>query len=244
MRNAKRRIGIGRVFWGMFFLFAATAVILSMLDVVTFGINIGWLLLTTFLAAIAMASMFRLEWFGVFMPVAGILTIGILKTDYLDFIGIRGIWPIWIAAVLLAIGFSILFRRRGKIMSEIIGDDDEVIDHADDEEIEVNVNVGGIIKYVNSDDFRKAYIKCNVGGVKVYFDNAKIKGKSATIEISGMMSGIKLYVPKEWKIVNEVNCTAAGIEEKNKRADIDAKKEKMVYLKGSLTAAGAEIVYI
>jgi hypothetical protein len=58
------------------------------------------------------------------------------------------------------------------------------------------------------------------------------------------MCGIELFVPKDWDIVNNVNCTMADIEEKNSRTRVDAKNVKTVHLKGNLTMAGVEIIYI
>ena len=242
--------GVWQIFFGLCFLAAATAVILSMFNIVTFGMNIGWVLLGIFLSAMTLACLFKLQWFGVFLPVAGILTILITQTDWLPMdTGMIG--PIWIAAPLLAIGFSILFHNRKwskfvHVDFDEMGDKDfdTVIDEKDDSKIFVGVNMGSTVKYVNSEDFKQAMLKCNLGAIKVYFDNAKIKGDIATIEVNGNLSGFELYIPRNWQIVDNLRKSAAGIEEKNTPRSVDSKDIKTIYLTGSLTMSGIEIVYV
>lgn len=238
-----------RILWGLFFLIAAAGVILSALNIITFGFSIGWVLLCALLAAISIASLIKFNWFCTFMSAAGILTILICQTDYLP-LETNVIFPIWCTATLLSIGFSILFHRNNqyRLVNHIEcgshNEYEQIINSEDNSEIAVDVNLGSTIKYVNTDDFKYALLKCNLGSIKAYFDNAVIKGDSATIEIRGSLSGIELYIPKNWTIANSVNATLSGVEEHNNRRNFDGKDEKTIYLTGSLTMSGVEITYI
>lgn len=251
-----------RVFWGTSFLLAAAAVVLSTLGIITFGINIGWLLLSILLAAMAVACTFKLFWFGVFLPVAGILNILIVNTDYLS-IGPTAIGPIWITAYLLSIGFTILFHhsykhhgRKNHRNLHVIHDPhthfdrhnpdkhENVINRDDESEVFVDVSLSSTIKYVNTENFERALLRCNLGAVKAYFDNAKVKGDEATIELRGLMCGFELYVPRNWRVVDNVSNSMSGVSEKNAPRFADKKDEKTVYLTGSITMSGVEIIYV
>lgn len=246
-----KKVGFWQIFFGLGFLLAAAAVILNMFDVVTFGIGIGWLLLGILLALIAVFSLVHLQWFGVFLPAAGILNILIGQTNYLDFMGGgKTIGLIWVAAVLLSIGFSILFHRYHsgahwpKPGGVVIGMDDKVINEKDEDDIFVEAVFGSVIKYVNTDDFKRAVLRCSFGALKVYFDDAKIKGDSANIEISCSLGGIELFIPKEWRVVDNLKSSMAAFDEKNRRPGTYDKKAKTVYLTGNLSMSGVEITYI
>ncbi|MDR1196957.1 MAG: hypothetical protein LBL08_01630 [Candidatus Nomurabacteria bacterium] len=242
-----RRFGVWRVFWGLLFLVAAATIVLSLLDVFTLsGIsNIGWLVLAIFLAALTIASLFRLKWFGLFLPLAGIATIANYQTEYLS-VSDSTIGAIWAVAGLAAIGFSILFHRRRYWHHRRKNRPSPRHNKTtEDSDISIDVNFGSAIKYVESDDFRHARIDCNFSSVKIYFDNASIKGDKATIDLlDASFSGLELYIPSAWRIVNNVHCSLAGIEEKNQRRRFDPKDEKIVELTGELNLSGVEIIYV
>jgi len=237
-----------RIFWGLFFIAAAGTVILSALNTLAFDINIGWLFLGVFLVATFLYSIFKLQWFGVFLSAAGVATILAKNIDVIDSSG-SAIGAIWATAVLLSIGFSVLFRSRNKSHrcnsyghSQVDRKYERVIDSEDDSEIFVEVNFGSTVKYVNTKKFQHATIKSNFGSITAYFDNADIDGDKATIDIDGSFSGIELYIPKTWHVINSINCNLAGIDEKN--SPRLPQNPKTVILAGTLNLAGIEIIYV
>jgi hypothetical protein len=259
----RKKYTVWRIFWGLFFIVAAAAVVLSALGILTFGINIGWLVLSIFLAAIFLRSLFSLHWFGVFIPAAGIITILARATDTIVLTD-SAIGAVWTAAVLLAIGFSVLFHRQYKSYhwhhhkaafhgapydrnphtGRKYDKHEHVINSEDDSEIFVDVNFGSTVKYINTKDFRHAALKSNFGSITAYFDNADIQTDKAVIEINGSFSGIELYLPKTWQVVNNINCSLAGVEEKNSPRPPLGPDPKAVTLIGSLNLSGLEIIYV
>jgi hypothetical protein len=239
-----------RVFWGLILLVAAVAVTLSAFNIWDFPslgeLNIGWVVLSIFLAAVTISSIPKLNWFGIFLPVAGIATIVTTQTDYLNLNG-EQIGAAWVIAVLISLGFSVLFRRkqekwffkRGSCKNEGFA---EVIDEDDDAEVGVNADFGSVIKRINSDNFKKAVINCSFSGVKVYFDNTKLgKNGKAEIVINASTSGIELYIPKEWTIINNLKPSLSGVEEKNSPKPDE---KKVVTLSGNVRLSGIEIIYV
>jgi hypothetical protein len=242
---------VWRIFWGLFFIAAAATVVLSALGILTFGVNIGWLILGLLLVAIFLHSLFSLHWFGVFIPAAAIVTILAKITDTLD-ITDSTIGAVWIAAGLLSIGFSVLFRSRREphhwrhahatSHGRQYDKHERVINSKDDSEIFVDVNFGSTVKHVNTKDFKHANFKCSFGSITAYFDDADIKKDKAIIEISASFSGIELYIPKTWHIINSINSNLAGVQEKN--SPHLGENPKTVTLVGQLNLSGVEIIYV
>jgi len=228
---------VWRLFWGLGFLVAACAVVLSMFGVITFGIGIGWVLLIILLTAIAIRSLLSLSWFFVFLPIAGIVTVFETQTDCMRLGEMAGEWSIggiWVVAVLLSVGFSILFRRAW--FQGLEGEAEGAAEMA------AGVRFGGTTRHFDSQDFKRADLRANFGGVVARFDKAKIKGDKATITVDGSFAGFELYVPKNWKVVNKVRSTLGGVSKKGSPSV--SKDSPVVTIKGKLELAGVEIIYV
>lgn len=201
-------------FWGIFFLLAGVAVIVNQLGYIG-SINIFTLVVTILLIPIIIKSITHRNFGGILFPLA---FIGIL---YKDELGITNLTPcpILLTALFLSIGLTIIFEKHNdyKKYCKIHGKDfDEVINVDDDSVFEVKVNFGSSIKYVNSSDFQRGIFNCS-------------------------FSGVELYIPKEWEVVNNVSASLGGIEEKNLS---HSKNGPKVILKGNISFAGVEIIYI
>lgn len=97
------------VFWGI--LLVLTAVLIIVSQVVSFGsVGVWSILATVFLVAVIISSMVRLEFFGIFVPCAFLYMI------YAEPFGlpIIQLWVLLIAAVLVGIGLSLIFKKKKK----------------------------------------------------------------------------------------------------------------------------------
>lgn len=232
-------------FWGLFFIAAGAFVVTNQFVHYT-DINLFSLLLTIFIIPIMVKSLFKLNFGGILFPAAFLC---IIYSKPLH-IGSITPWPVLLAALLGTIGLSILFHKHHCYYKKYHFEKhhhhhhehfSEVINGEDSDEISVDVNFGSTIKYVSSDNFKVANLRSNFGSIKIYFDKANIIEDKATINIDIAFSGIELYVPKEWKIINKVDSTLGGVEYKNSN---DAETKKTVTLLGRANLAGVEIIYI
>ena len=224
-----------KLFWGLFFITAGAVVITNQLGYFT-DVNLFGLLCTIFIIPILIKSLFRLEFTGIFFSVAFLIII------YAKQLQLQAItpWPILATALLCSIGFEILFKKRfyhGHHVEHF----DTIVNSDDDSEVNYRVSYGSSIKYINTEDFKSANLSCSFGALKVYFDNAIIQGESATISLDLSFAGAELYIPKEWKIVNQVDVTLGGVEEKNNRK-VDF--QKTVILTGRVSLSGVSIIYV
>lgn len=220
-----------KLFWGLFFIASAVFVIINQMGYT----NIAFLslLLTILIIPIFIKSIYHVNFWGILFSIAFLIIIykGYLNIDISNM-------AILFSALLGSIGLSIIFNRNHfKYHDEHF---DKVIDEEDSEEINLSVNFSSSIKYINSENFKKANLKCSFGAMKVYFDNAKIEDE-AIINLDVSFAGVELYIPKEWKIINNVDTSLGGIEEKNLRS---IKSNKKIILKGKVSFSGIEIIYV
>ncbi len=227
-----------KVFWGLFFIAAGAFVLLDHLVGFT-DINLFSLVCTILLIPIFVKSIFSLNFAGILFPLAFLC---IIYSEPLNLESITPI-PVLLTALFGSIGLSIIFDKHSIVYFNSAKDEhfDQIINGEDSEEVYLNVNFGSSIKYINSEDFKIAKLKCSFGAMKVYFDNAKITGDNAVIDLDISFSGVELYIPKEWRIINKVGVSLGGVEQKNNSRD---EFKKTVTLTGNVNLAGVEIIYI
>ena len=230
-----------KIFWGLFFIIGGIAFIVNELDYF-YGFNLVNFLFTILLIAIILKSVFKLNFFGILIPLAMIAVINA------ENFGILMIQPftMYITAVLGSIGFTILFHKprknscfkRNRNNEENFG---EVINDQDANVVDFNVSFGSSIKYVNSNNLEKANFSCTLGALKVYFDNSKISKNGAVIRIDTTLAGVELYIPKTWNVINSVEATLGAVEEKNRHYETNG---PTVTLTGNVQLGAIDIIYI
>lgn len=230
-----------RIFWGLFFIVAAIFLLVSRLGILG-DIGVWSLLLTVFFVACLIKSITHRSISGVLFAVAFICII------YAKPLGIEAItpWPVLGAAALGSIGISFIYRPKRDCReygywghgSHCSAESKETVSGA---QMEFNTSFSGSIKYVNSDDFQSADLRCSFGSLKVYFDNAMIQNGEARIFLDVSFGGVELFIPKEWKVVNNVSASFGSVDEKNSSRSTGV---PAVILTGKVSFGGVEIVYI
>lgn len=157
-------------------------------------------------------------------------------------------WPVLGAAVLLSVGCMLIFPKKNaenwhvdKGVHFVENGEERIINEADESSCSCSVSFGNTIKYINSDAFESADFKVSFGGLKVFFDNAVMKGTEAYVFLDNKFGGTELYVPKEWTVINQVNNAFAGVDEKGRSCPDGAHN---LYLRGSNNFGGITIIYI
>jgi len=224
-----------KIFWGLFFLVAATFVIVNQLGYYT-DLAFMPLILSIFLVALFIKSIYPTRFFGL------LISLALLIILYDKQLGLESItpWPVLITALLGSIGLHIIFGKNYSVKCSE-KHFDKIINNDDEDVVNVEVKFGSSIKYVNSDNFKEANLSSSFGSLAVYFNNAKIKDDKAVINLDASFSGVELYIPKEWKVINNLDNSLAGVEEKNNR---NSETNKTVTINGRVSFAGVEIIYI
>lgn len=237
-----------KVFWGMLLLLLAAYLIVGQLgylpEVGVITIILTGVCIAAFVHGIAHAG------FGEML-----FSLAFTAILYDEQLGITAItpWTVLLAALLGTIGLNLIFGKmkkkyRKKKDVEWYGKRSYTIEggavdlgNDDGENIEIDSCFGSAIRYVSSEDFRCARIDARFSGVTVYFDNAKVPNGNATIDINASFSGTELYVPGNWQIINHLDSTFGGLEEKNKKM---GETSVVLTLEGKVIFAGVTVYYL
>ncbi len=227
-----------RVFWGFYFILGAACILLGKMGFLQ-GISVINIFISILLVALIIKSVLKVNFLGIFLPIA------FLAIIYAVPLGITAIvpGPVIIAAVLLSIGCSLIFPKRKQFDFDHKWHDnmEQVINEADGNSIQYSVSFGSAIKYINTDNFEAARLGCSFGAMVAYFDNAIMQNPEATIYLENSFGGMEVYLPKTWSVVNQVNNSFGGVEEKGHNAPDGLHK---VYLVGTNSFGGITIYYI
>lgn len=230
-----------QIFWGLFFLLSAGFVIASQL--VSFGsIGIFSILATVFLAAIMISSLVKLEFFGVFVPIAFLYMI------YDEPLGLKPIsfWILLASMLLISLGFSLIFHKRHKaIVFAHCGSSDcaRPGESVDDNNPVVGVSLGSSVKYLHADCLKGGQFSANLGELEVYFDQVQLSPEGAEVFLDCSLAAIKLYIPRHWNVVDKVGAVLGEVKNSPRRATPDTSLPPLT-LTGNVKLGSVEILYI
>jgi hypothetical protein len=256
----KRRKSAGRIVWGVAFIVAALAIALNAVGVISIeGLSAGDVLWSIVMVLILILSIPHRFWFGIFFPLAVLFMI-LSEPLGLDVRRVS-LWICFGVALLLSIGFSILFHKRrrhrwkekwayvqegpaytyssagGGAGAE--GSAESVAGSV----VRVGVNFGNVIRYINSDDLDRVEAECNFGSVKLYFDNARPRAAGALIILDVNFGTAELFIPRTWAVTNELKHSLSGVEEKNHPLS-DLERTARVTITGEANFSSVSIVYV
>ncbi|WP_260469345.1 hypothetical protein, partial [Streptococcus sanguinis] len=129
---------------------------------------------------------------------------------------------IFLAGILASIGIGLIFKPK-RIWGIYHGQNARRVINGD-------INFGSGTRYINSDDFTYETLDCAFGNATVYFDNATIKGNSATFDIDVSFGNATLYVPSNWHVELDVD-NAFGTVTNPRNIN---EKDKTLYVKGDV----------
>jgi predicted membrane protein len=225
------------VFWGMFFIIGAALLIVNGLGILDMGVGIGMIIISViFLASLVKSILHR--------NVPGSLfSLAFLCIIYARPLGITMLspWTVLGAALLGSIGISFIYHPKKQWHSSYFDDSFEEIETMKGNQLNMETSFGSSVKYINSEEFKTASLRCSFGAMKVYFDHAIVPDGEAVIYIDNSFGGVELYVPRNWKIVNQLNTSFGGVEEKG-RYEHDG--SVTLILTGKVSFAGLTIIYI
>ena len=212
-----------RIFWGIYLILGAVFILAAKLEFMQ-GVGIWSLVWTLVFAAALIKSLIKLNFFGIFMSIA------LLAIVYAEPLQIQAItpWPVLGAGLLLGIGFSLIFPKKGKqyyVKRYHHPDGERIINEQDGSNCKCSVSFGSSIKYINSDAFERA----------------DLEGTEAHVYIENNFGGVELYVPKTWAVNCKISNVFAGVDEKG-HAQPDG--VHTLYLHGDNSFAGVTVIYV
>jgi len=73
--------------------------------------------------------------------------------------------------------------------------------------------LGGIERRNSSSAFRGADASAFMGGVNLDLRDATMEGGEARIQVSAIMGGIEIRIPRTWTVINHVSPVLGGVED-------------------------------
>jgi len=142
-------------------------------------------------------------------------------------ISIFKLWPVF----LIVLGGSLVWRSmRGERVPE---------DADRDSYPKPVALMGGVVRNIESQDLVGIEASAVMGGVELDLRGAKARGREVVVEAFAWWGGIELYVPDDWRVVNEVTPIMGGVEDKT-RLGVDVPVTTLI-VRGVVIMAGIEI---
>lgn len=229
------------LFWGLFFLALAVFTIASQIG--AFGeIGVLSVLEGFLLAALIIYSLISLNFFGVFIPLAFLYMI------FWQPLGLPEVstWMLLLTGLLTSIGFSIIFHKKTKNISSCVYEGHEcsqTSETIDDNNPSAKVRFSSSSKYLHSDSLQSGNFSASFGALEVFFDKTKLSPEGAEVFLDCSFAEIKLYVPRTWRVVENINVSLAEVKYSSRPVDLTEDSPRLT-LKGSVQFGGIEIVYI
>ncbi len=229
------------IFWGLFLVMSAALIIAS--QVTSFGtISAVSIIATVFLAAIIISSMVRLEFFGIFVPMAFLYMI------YDAPLGLPFIRPVIlvVSALLISIGCSLIFRKRHKKIictGSSVNDYNKTNESIDDNNPKVKVSMGASSKYLHADALQGGQFSVSLGELEVYFDQVRLNPAGAQVFVDCSLGSLKLYIPRYWNVVDKIGATLGEVKNNSRQAQ-PVLTEPPLTITGNVKLGSVEILYI
>lgn len=235
--------GRKRWFWGTSFILGAGLLVASRLNWLPYRFNFWQLIWAIILVAIVVYNVAHRQVAG---SVFGLAFLAILFARPLGIVSLVP-WTILGAALLMTVGLSLIFKprwqytfrydfkdhRHGGQRAEKVTTDESVT--------EVRVNMGNSIRYLQSQNFKRAEVWVHMGTVKLYFDDVRLASEGAVIDVDASLSGVELYLPRDWRVNLAVDPDLGGVEEKGIHQPGDG---PLVTIGGRLSLSGLTVIYV
>ncbi len=235
-------------FWGVLMLLCGVLVIATQFKMFA-AFNMWNILLSIVLGAVAVKSVIDRNFFGVFPPLA-LIYIVLQKPLGLFYISP---FTLLLSAFLLSLGMSALIRPRPKYYCNDgqqqpyshggMRPSTQADDNQNDNNSYVRVSFGALSKYLHADCFQNGQFSSNFGVLEVYFDQVRLSPQGAQVYLNSSFGGIKLYIPRNWNVLEELSSTAADVKNNAHLAQPDPTLP-VFRITGSVNFGEIEINYI
>ncbi|MBN1223859.1 MAG: hypothetical protein JXB23_11475 [Candidatus Aminicenantes bacterium] len=221
----------GRVFAGLLIILIGVAFLLSSLGYIDVGDLIAdyWPLILVFIGLWQLlVHDFRNLLSGIILIIVGCVFM-LMKWDILEY----GAWKIIAGALIIFLGLWVLFRPRFRTrpggFPEIKGDD-----------LDAFALFSECKRRIESKAFRGGKATAVLGSVNLDFEDARLQGGKAGIELTTLLGSIEMRVPRDWNVEIDSNAILGSIEDKRKMRPSESMNATL-FLKGTAVLGSIEI---
>ena len=237
------------IFWGLSLIAIAIFVVVYQMGIISNEISVWSIVLGILFGCALIDGIISLSFGGIFFPLAFLWA---LFGEVVGFPKVS-IWILLLAALLLTIGFHIIFpqKKKKEQWKKHVESMHQTFDSQGAREIHEGEDGGSVVncynrfgattKYITTENFVSATLDNQFGEMIVYFDNAKIIGDYADVYVSASFGSVQMYIPREWKVDNDIRVMLGEAHERNQN---QAMGGPVLRLHGNVSFGELEITYI
>lgn len=221
----------GRIFWGLLLIALGVLFLLDRMGRLDFSdlFSRFWPLILIFAGLWhIVSSRFRDLTGGLVLIIIG----GLFQLSELDILE-RGawnyIWPLLIIFLGIWVLSGVVRRRTPALPPGVKGDD-----------LDAFAMLSGLNRRIESQNFRGGKATAIMGGIELDFTAARLAEGKATLELTAIMGGIDLRVPKHMRVELEAHPLLGGVEDKHTHVP-GAETPSTLYIKATAIMGGVDI---
>ena len=221
----------GRIFAGLVIIAVGVIFLLANMNKLDFGdfVSMYWPMILILIGiSHLLTTGFRNAGFALFMIAIG----AFFQLNNWGMLGDR-VWTYFWPLLIIAAGLWIIFKPKprgfGKHAPEIKEDD-----------LGSFVMFSGIKRRFESDKFRGGKATAMLGGLELDLTKTKLRDNQATVELTAILGGIDLFVPREWKVVIDSSSILGAVEDKHRPLPATT-IQATLYVKATAILGGIDI---
>ncbi len=230
------------VFWAL--LLVAVGIFIIAASLGAFGSMNAWtVILTALLGVIILHSLVKLEFGGVFLPLAGL---------YLIYRGILALpsispWLLFAAAILFSVAFEIIFsgarkHRKAAFVYTRSDTEGEAVEDSANTPV-AQVSFGSSSLYLHAEALTRGSFSVSFGELTVYFDDAKLDPGGAQVNVQCSFGEMRLMIPRHWRVLDNISSALANVA-RNERYANPEEGAPTLRLTGSVSFGEIKIDYV
>lgn len=212
--------------YGLFFMAAAIFILIAQLNIKAFRSS-SMVVWTVIFGYFLIKGLLKMS--GVTISISLFLMINMYNNVY-QFLPVSPM-ILFVVLSVFFLGFSMVFKNGPLVEIHVL--------KKSDKNYQQNV-MSSVTKYIDDEELEQFTYEAKLSDTTLYFDNADLKNDTATFEFNVKLSAVTLYIPKNWRIVNEMKVI---LGEANQQV-IDYPTTKTIYLKGKVVLGELKIIYV
>jgi predicted membrane protein len=222
-----------KLFWGIILILAAVLLVLDSVGA-ELGFLKGLLVFRTIAVILLLAGAFeelhKREFGGFFFSLAIAFFIyeeQIARWLSLEDENIISNWTVILVAVLLSIGFSLLFGKRTFTFTYNGRDAKHKV-------------AGSYVTNIDCSAFDYMHINNELGSCEVHFSNVESYTGNGVLTVNNELGSVKIYVPSEWAVTNRIENELGSVQIKGETLN----GGKTLIIDGTNELGSVQIIYI
>jgi predicted membrane protein len=221
----------GRIVWGLILILVGVLFLFDQMGRLDFGEIVARWWPAVFILiglSILIGNRFRDAGGGVFFILFGAFFL-LMRLRIFDHTAWHYFWPLIIVACGLWLILKPTFAGARKKAFEGGGDD-----------LRISAVLSGIQRRIESPSFRGGKAEAILGGLDLDLTRAALAEGRATLELTAVMGGIDVRVPRDWQVVLDATPILGGIDDQTHPLP-EAERKGVLYVKATAILGGIDI---